>query len=339
MPSMTAEAAQRSVIGIDLGGTKLAAGIVSGDLRIQHSIIRPSVGLDQGELLELIVEVVEELRGASGHPPVEAVGLGIPSLIDQASGSAVMSVNLPLAGVPIRDLMGERLGLPVALDNDGNVAALAEQRFGAARGKSDVVLIGVGTGIAGGIVIGGQVFRGAHGSGAEIGHMTVAADGPPCQGFCPNHGCLETMASGTAIARYARERAEAEPDSSLGRELASGSQLSGARVTELAHAGDAAAIEVLERAGRYLGAGLVGIVNIFNPEAIVIGGGAGAGAGELLIEPARAHVQQHALTPNKQQAPILAAAFGAEAGVLGSGALAFIECLGEPLEGERWLAA
>ncbi len=326
-------AADRRVIGIDLGGTKLAAGVVSGDLKVHHRAKRASHGLEQQELLDLIVEVIEELRQASdGEPPVEAVGLGIPSLIDQANGRAVMSVNLPISDVRIRDLVGERTGLPIALDNDGNVAALAEQRFGAGRGKRDMILIGVGTGIAGGIVIDGNLFRGAHGSAAELGHMTVVFDGPRCQGFCPNRGCFETMASGTAIGRYAHEYAQANPDSGLGRELAAGREVTGATASDLAHSGDAGAIEVLAKAGGYLGAGLVGIVNAFNPELIVIGGGAAAGAGEYLLEPARKHLAEHALSPNKEQAPVVPAAFGAEAGLLGAAALAFVDCLDEPLE-------
>jgi glucokinase len=330
---MNPAAAERRVIGIDLGGTKLAAGVVSGDLKVHHRAKRSSRGIDQGQLLDLIVDVVEELRQESeGEPPVEAVGLGIPSLIDQRSGRAVMSVNLPIADVPIRDVMTERLGLPIALDNDGNVAALAEQRFGAGRGKQHVILIGVGTGIAGGIIIDGNLFRGAHGSGAELGHITVLADGPPCQGFCPNLGCLETMASGTAIGRYAREYAEANPTSGLGLELAAGREVTGATATDLAHGGDEGSIEVLAKAGHYLGAGLVGISNTFNPEAIVIGGGAAAGAGELIIGPARDHLAQYGLSPNKQLAEVVPAQFGAEAGMLGAAALAFVEALDEPLE-------
>jgi glucokinase len=323
------------VIGIDLGGTKLAAGVVSGDLRVHHRAHRSSRDITQAQLLELIVEVVEELRQQSdGEAPVEAVGLGIPSLIDQKSGRAVMSVNLPISDVPIRDLMTEQLGLPIALDNDGNVAALAEQRFGAGRGKRDIVLIGLGTGVAGGIIIDGKVFRGASGSGAELGHITVLADGPKCQGFCPNRGCLETMASGTAMGRYAREYAEANPDSGLGLELAAGREVTGATATDLAHSGDAGAVEVLAKAGHYLGAGLVGISNTFNPEAIVIGGGAAAGAGEFVIGPAREHLATYGLSPNKEQAEIIPAHFGAEAGMLGSAVMAFVDCLNEPLEND-----
>lgn len=325
-------AAERRVIGIDLGGTKLAAGVVSGDLVVHHRAHRFSRGASQQEVLDRLVEVVEELVATNeGEPPIEAVGMGIPSLIDQRSGRAVMSVNLPIADLPIRDLMSERLGLPVAIDNDGNVAALAEQRFGAAKGKQHVVLLTLGTGVGGGIVIDGKVFRGAIGSGAELGHITVLADGPPCQGFCPNLGCLETMSSGTAIARYANEYAEANPDSALAGELKAGREVTGAVVTDMAHSGDAGSIEVLAKAGHYLGAGLVGLSNTFNPEAFVIGGGAAA-AGDLILDPARKHLLEFGLSPNKEMAPVLPAHFGAEAGMLGAAALAFVEALGDPLE-------
>lgn len=328
-------AAQRRVIGIDLGGTKLAAGVVGGDLTVHHRALRSSRGESQEAVVEMIVEVVEELRQESeDDAPVEAVGLGIPSLIDQQHGSAVMSVNLDIADLPIRDMMTERLGLPVALDNDGNVAALAEQRFGAGRGMRTIVSLGIGTGIAGGIVIDGRLFRGATGSGAELGHVTVVEGGPPCQGNCPNLGCLETMCSGNAIGRYANEFAQENPQSALGLELAAGRTVSGATVTELAARDDADAIAILAKAGRYLGAGLVGITNTFNPQAVVIGGGAGAAAGEWVLGPAREHLQRYGLKPNNEIAQILPARFGAEAGMLGSAVMAFIECLDESLEGE-----
>lgn len=331
MGTMSEAASNRRVIGIDLGGTKLAAGVVSGDLVVHHRAHRFSRGASQSEILDRLVEVVEELKVQNeGETPIEAVGMGIPSLIDQASGRAVMSVNLPIADVPIRDLMNERLGLPVALDNDGNVAGLAEQRFGAGKGLGDIVLLTMGTGVGGGIVLDGNVFRGATGSGAELGHITVLTDGPKCQGFCPNHGCLETMASGTAIGRYARESAEATPGSALGKELAAGREIGGAIVSDLASGGDEGSIAVLAKAGHYLGAGLVSISNTFNPQAIIIGGGAAA-AGEFLIGPARDHLMKYGLSPNKEIAKVVPAHFGAEAGMLGAAALAFVECLDEPL--------
>lgn len=317
----------RRVIGIDLGGTKLAAGVVSEDLVVHHRAHRFSRGADQNEILDRLVEVIDELRVQNeGEAPIQAVGMGIPSLIDQARGRAVMSVNLPLADVPVRDLISERTGLPVAIDNDANVAALAEQRHGAAKGKRHVVLLTLGTGIGGGVVIDGRCLRGATGSGAELGHITVLADGPPCQGNCPNRGCLETMASGTAIAREALAAATADPDSQLGRLHAEGRELTGPLVTELAAGGDGAAGGILARAGFYLGTGIVSLVNVFNPEAVVIGGGAAA-AGDLLLEPAREVVRERALAPNRDICEIVPAAFGAEAGMLGAAVLAFDECL------------
>lgn len=332
MPTMSGAAAERRVIGIDLGGTKLAAGVVSGDLVVHHRAHRFSRGASQAEILDRLVEVVDELKLQNeGEQPIEAVGMGIPSLLNQKTGRAVMSVNLPIADLPIRDLMSERLGLPVAIDNDGNVAALAEQRFGAARGMRDIVLLTLGTGVGGGIVLDAKIFRGSTGSGAELGHITVLADGPPCQGFCPNLGCLETMCSGTALARYANEYATEHPESPLGLELAAGREVTGATATELAHDGDEGSIGVLAKAGHYLGAGLVSLSNTFNPEAIVIGGGAAA-AGELMLGPAREHLAKYGLSPNKDIAKVLPAGFGAEAGMLGAAALAFVEALDEPLE-------
>lgn len=332
MPAMSDDTGSargsRRVIGIDLGGTKLAAGVVGDDLVVHHRAHRFSRGADQTEILDRLVEVVDELRVQNeSEEPIAAVGMGIPSLIEQSSGRAVTTVNLPLADVPIRDLMCERLGLPVAIDNDANVAALAEQRFGAAKRKSDVVLLTLGTGVGGGVVIGGKGFRGSTGAGAELGHMTVLADGPPCQGNCPNRGCLETLCSGTAIARDATALAAERPHSALAAVVAEGRDLTGAIVTELAAGGDEDAIAVLAQAGHYLGTGIVSLINIFNPEAVVIGGGAAA-AGELLLGPARAVVAERALSPSKQQCEIVPAAFGAEAGMLGAAVLAFDECLG-----------
>lgn len=318
----------RRVIGIDLGGTKLAGGVVSEDLVVHHRAHRFSRGASQQEVLDRIVEVVDELRGASdGEQPVEAVGLGIPCLIDQPSGRAVMAVNLPIEDVPIRDLMSERLGLPVAIDNDANVAALAEQRFGAAKGMRHMLLLTLGTGVGGGIVLDGQVYRGSTGAGAELGHIVIDADGPPCQGQCPNHGCLETFISGTAMARDARAAAETEPESQLGRIAAEGRDITGALVTELAFEGDPHARTIIERAGRRLGIGITTLVNIFNPEAVVIGGGAAA-AGEMLLQPAREELAKRGLRPSRDQVQILPAHFGAEAGMIGAAVMAMDELLG-----------
>ena len=207
------------VIGVDLGGTKLLAGAVDPALNVHHRATRPSRGAGQAAVLDTVVDAVREVRdaieGESGT--VEAVGIGIPCLIDQERGVAVMAVNLPLADLPFRDLMAERIGLPVFVDNDANGAMLAEWRFGAAAGARDAALLTLGTGIGGGLVVGGALQRGSQGAGAELGHMVVQADGPRCQGNCPNRGCLEAMCSGTALAREATRIAAERPDSRLGQ--------------------------------------------------------------------------------------------------------------------------
>ncbi len=318
------------VIGVDLGGTKLLAGAVDPALNVHHRATRPARGDDQAEVLDTVVAAVCEIRdaieGASGT--VEAIGIGIPCLIDAERGVAVMAVNLPIADVPFGDLLAERIGLPVFVDNDANAAMLAEWRFGAAFGVRDAALLTLGTGIGGGLVIGGALQRGSQGAGAEIGHMVVQADGPRCQGNCPNRGCLEAMCSGTALVREARRLAQERPDSGLGRALADGREISGPLVTELAHSGDAAAIEALAHIGGWLGVGIANLVNILNPDIVVIGGGVIA-AGELLLEPARAVVAERALSPSKEHVQIVPARFGAESGMLGAAALA-LDGIGTP---------
>jgi glucokinase len=304
-----------AVIGLDAGGTKLLAGALTGDTELQHRVYRRWGGGDQDEVLATMVEAVDEVRAAVGD--VEAVGFGIPSLVEAATGVSVSSVHLPLDDVPFRDLMQERLGLPVFVDNDVNLAALAEQRIGAARGGRVVVMLTLGTGIGGAIVLDGEVFRGADGAAGELGHVTVDIDGPPCQGNCPNRGCLEAMASGTAIGREGERVAGELPGSALGRALAQGVPVTGELVTDLALRGDLEAQGVLELIGRRLGAGLVGIVNTFNPDLVVIGGGASR-AGEMLIQPARRIVAECALRPSRDTARIVRAALGEEAGAIGA---------------------
>ena len=288
-----------AVIGVDVGGTKMAAGVSVAGSRLE-AVVRAATPPHQEDLVEGLVALVLDAVAASPEP-VRAVGVGVPSLIDRASGHVLMSVNAELAGLALRPLLQERLGLPVAVDNDGNLAVLAEQRAGAARGRQNVALLTLGTGIGGGLVLDGEVYRGGRGTGAELGHITVQADGPPCQGHCPNHGCLETFVSGTAIAREAG-----------GRDAPT--------VARLADEGDPEAAAVLERAGRWLGVGLATLANVLNPDVFVIGGGVGE-VGERILVPARAELAARALPPNAD-APVLAAAFGNQAGMVGGAMLA-----------------
>jgi glucokinase len=319
------------VIGVDLGGTKLLAGAVDPALNVHHRATRPARGADQAAVLETVLGAVREVRDAieSASGTVEAVGFGIPCMIDQQRGTAVMSIHLPIADLPFRDLMAERLGLPVFVDNDANAAMLAEWRYGAAAGAREAALLTIGTGIGGGLVVGGALQRGSQGAGAELGHMVVKADGPPCQGNCPNRGCLEAMASGGALAREARRIARERPESGLGRALAGRREISGPLVTELAHDGDVAAIDALAIVGEWLGVGVCNLVNMLNPEVVVIGGGVIA-AGDLLLEPVRAVVAERALSPAREHVRIVPARFGAESGMLGAAALA-LEGIGTPV--------
>ena len=222
-------------IGVDLGGTKALVGVLDGT-EVLYESREASTGQSEDELVELLIREVSEARDA--RPEAKAVGLGIPATIDHDRGIAVSAVNLPLSDLPIRDLIEERVGLPVFVDNDGNVAALAEHLYGVAEGKPNIVMLTVGTGIGGGLILGGEIYRGATGAGAELGHTVIQADGPPCQGNCPNHGCVEALASGTALGREGLAAAESAPDSALGKLLAAGEKIDGTAVTKAALAGD-----------------------------------------------------------------------------------------------------
>jgi glucokinase len=308
------------VIGVDLGGTKLLAGTVDSKLEVHHRARRAVTSEQPAAVLDLIVDAVQEAREAT-RGDVAAVGVGIPALVDPATGIALDSNHLDLVDVPVRDLLAERLGLSVVVDNDGNAAMLVEWRFGAAQGTSDAVMLTLGTGIGGGLVVGGRLVRGKRGAAAELGHIVVDADGPPCPGHCPNRGCLEALVSGHAIGVAGLRAAREAPSSALGRALAAGREITGALVTEVAHDGDAAAVAIMARMGRHLGLGLVTLVNAFDPEVIVIGGGAIA-AGELLLDPAREVVAERALPVNREGVRIVPARFGEESGMLGAACLA-----------------
>lgn len=312
-------------IGVDLGGTKMLLGVLGSDPEALWESRERSTGQSEEELVGMLVREVEEARRA--RPSAAAIGLGIPATMNHEKGLAVSAVNLPIADLPIRDLLAERTGLPVAVDNDANLAALAEHLYGAARGAADAVMLTIGTGIGGGLILDGELYRGATGAGAELGHVVIDMDGPPCQGSCPGRGCVEALASGTALGREGREAAEREPGSALAAMLAAEREIDGHAVTEAALGGDAAAIAVFELVGKRLGVALASFANVFEPELIVIGGGVIA-AGDLLLEPARRELRARALPP-MNRTPVVAAQLGEDAGMIGAAALARIELLGE----------
>jgi glucokinase len=282
-------------IGLDLGGTKLLAGVVDGD----GTVLRRERRLIAGLSLEALVETVHEVVQVLG---VDApVGAGVPALLDMRSGLAVYCNHLPLAGVDVRATLGVDV-----VDNDATCAVLAEWRLGAARGREHVALLTLGTGIGGGLVLDGRVYRGAVGAAAELGHVPVDLDGPPCFGGCPGRGCLEALCSGSALARDAA--------------ALWGRPATGEEVTALARGGDPEAVMLMETLGDRLGAGLAGIAMSLNPEVIVLGGGVMA-AGPLVLEPARAELRRRALAPSRD-VPVVAAQLGEEAGMIGAALLA-----------------
>lgn len=306
-----------SVIGVDVGGTKIAAGTLGAGHAIQDSLTIPTPP-GGATVVRAIADVVLSLAGRAPEA-VTAVGVGIPATIDAATGIVGASNHTGMDGLHARHLLQAHIPYPVHVDNDGNLAALAEHRLGAARGHSDVVLMTVGTGIGGGLIVGDRVFRGGRGQGAELGHVVVKGDGPACQGNCPNHGCVETMCSGTSLARDLRAFAEAHPGSPLATLHAEG-RLDSRTGLELAREGDPDATEVFATAGRWLGVAVASLTNVFDPDIVVIGGGLSA-AGELLLGPARDEYQRRALPPTRR-APLVLADLRNDAGMVGAGILA-----------------
>lgn len=299
----------------------MRVAVVDGEQRVLYRSTEPSRGRSAGEVLDTLERELADARSA--RPDVAAAGLGVPCTIDQRTGVAIMAVNLPLIDVPIRDMMRDALGLPVFVDNDVNAAILAEHRFGAARGVENAVMISLGTGIGGGLVLGGEVYRGTVGAASELGHTVVDLDGPRCQGNCPNRGCIEAVASGTALGREGREAAERAPESALGALLAQHREIDGKAVTDAALDGDRTARDVVALIGRRLGVAFSSFANIFDPEVIVVGGGV-IEVGELLLQPAREELRARALHP-MNATRVVAAELGDEAGVVGAATLAQLE--------------
>jgi glucokinase len=313
----------RQVIAVDVGGTKLAAGLVDGDGAVVRHAVEPTDRTDKGAVFAQIERVIDGLadRGFS------ALGVGIPSTIDQRSGRAVTSVNIPFADVDLRDRLQERFGVPVMIENDGNAAAVAEHRLGAARGARHVVMLTLGTGVGGGLILDDRLYRGAVGAAGELGHITLDLDGPPCQGACPGRGHLEALASGLAAERLAARAVAERPEGDLGRAAAAGRRVDPRLLVELAAVGPGDARDVLDHVGFHLGVGISDLVNVFNPELVVVGGGF-AEAGELLLAPARRVVAERTLVPARDTVTIVQAELGPEAGLIGA-ALVALDALEE----------
>ncbi|HSL00656.1 MAG TPA: ROK family protein [Rubrobacteraceae bacterium] len=304
-----------NAIGVDVGGTKIAAAVVTpeGEILAETRYPTPHSG---PRLVETVARAVSEVKG---EHDVDGVCLAVAGLILAHESKVVFSPNLhAVEGIPLKEELEPKIGLPLTVENDGNAAAWGEFRFGAGSEVDHLLFVTLGTGVGGGAISHGVLLRGAQGAGGELGHVTIQATGPRCA--CGNHGCLEALASGSAIARRAREVASERPRSALGR-LAIRRKVLGEDVTSLAREGDEAALSVLEEAGTWLGIGLAGFVNIFNPEVVAVGGGV-MQAGELILEAARREVRLRARSPSRDLARVKVATLGPDSGVLGAAALA-----------------
>ena len=308
------------VIGLDLGGTKIAVARLTGT-ELSESLIKPTDRSSQEALINQLVDMVGQCR----QDRLDGVGLGAPSVVEFETGRVVSSANVPLADVPLREVLGDRLGVPVFVDNDATVAALAEAHDEDLRMVArDLVMITVGTGVGGGLVLGERIYRGATGGAGELGHTIVGMDlsGPvPDAGKFPQKGSLEAVGAGHALDTMVAGAAEEHPDSALGRMRAEGKKVSGVEAVDAAQAGDAVAKRLLELWGERIGIGIANAINTFDPKEVVIGGGA-ARAGDLLLEPAKRTAAAYVLPGLGKQTTIRVARHGVRAGVLGAALLA-----------------
>jgi len=303
------------VLGVDVGGTKVAVAAVEG-VEAAHAVEHPTVTVSADALLDGIEHAVREVIAEAGEP--DAIGVGVPSQIEYETGMVETSVNIPLTGVPLREELGKRFGVPVFVDNDANCAALAEAHI---VGEDHLVMLTLGTGVGGGVVIGGMTFRGAHGLGAELGHISVNPDGPACPGNCPNRGCLEAYCSGQALERDATELARDKPGSRLAAALDKDGRVDGRELVTAAEEGDSDAVLLMGRFARMLGVAIAGYVNVFQPERFVIGGGLSR-ASHLFLDRAVQEAAARALPALYRRVQISLAQGGPDAGVIGAGLLA-----------------
>jgi glucokinase len=308
------------LIGVDVGGTKVSVAALEGaELTGPH--IAPTDQSEGGQaLIDQIVRGVEEIRG----PEAAAVGVGVPSVVEFATGRVRSSVNIPLKDVPLRRVLTERLGLPVFVDNDATVAALAEAHDESGRTANNLVMFTIGTGVGGGLVLGGRIYRGSTGAAPEMGHTLIGLDlraGAPRPGRFPQPGSLEALAAGRALDELGAETAEVDPGSALARVAAAGEKVTGHHVVEAAQGGDVPARRLLTILGERLGVGIANAINLFDPDEVVIGGGV-AVAGDLLLEPARETALGYVVPGVGERTVIRLARWGVEAGVRGAALLA-----------------
>ncbi len=318
---------ERLVIGIDLGGTKTSTALVDCSGRIiAHDYQKTRVAEGQEAVIGSMLDGARRVMAQAGvtRAQVAAAGIGAPGPLEIETGVVVAPPNLPdWERVPLKQLVEDGLGITAFIENDANAAALGEYRFGAGRGTRHMIYVTVSTGIGGGLILDGRLYHGASGMAGEVGHTTLVPYGPLCG--CGNRGCLEALASGTSIARRARERiARGVP--TLMADLAGGDleRITAKLVAEAADRGDTEAQDILAEAMDYLGIGMANLVNLFNPQVIVIGGGL-TNIGEALFEPVRRAIDRHAFPAPAQAVRVVRAELGDDVGVLGAAAVALAQ--------------
>jgi glucokinase len=306
----------RLAIGLDIGGTKIAGGVVDEYGTVVAELVEPTPEeSDAASVTAVLLSMIERFR--AGHEVV-AIGVGAAGIVEWPAGTMLWAPNNAYRNWPVREQLEKATELSVTVDNDANVAALAEARLG--EPYPNMVLVTVGTGIGGGLVMDHQIYRGPTGMAAELGHIILNPDGPRCG--CGNHGCFEAYASGTALTRMARDAAADDPDGLIARIGAEDGEVTGRTVLKAVREGDETAKALFARLGRWLGVGIASLANIFEVDAIVVGGGL-VETGELLLAPARAAAREYAYAPMARGVPpVVAATFGGDAGKIGAALLA-----------------
>jgi glucokinase len=307
------------VLGIDIGGTKTIVAVAddAGRIIAQRRITMPG-DRAPAAVLFMIEFALNALMQQSGIAlrDVEAIGIGCGGPLDRERGTILTAPNLPgWENLPLVDHFRKAFESPVYLDNDVTLAALGEAKEGAGAGVDHFAYFNIGTGIGGGIIIDGKVYRGC-GNAGEFGHQVIVPDGPPCP--CGKHGCLESLASGTSIARIARERVTLCPDSLILRLAGDGESVTAERVARAARQKDPLAVNIMSETGGYLGLGVANVVSILNPRMVILGGGVIAGAGDLLLDGIRKTVRERAMTQLADDVEIIPAALGDQAGIIGA---------------------
>lgn len=302
----------------DLGGTTTRIALIDERGVIKLDASQPTPRKSSTSIIDGVVELTEELLAAAGKGKsnLDGFGIGVAGLVDFKTGTVVFAPNLPLRNTPLKKILAKRFGTRVVVDNDAAAATLGEAKFGAGRGVKNFIMLTIGTGIGGGIVIDGVLYRGTSGSAGELGHMVITAEGPGCE--CGGQGCLEAVASGRAIAARARAAVKKAGRGKI-VDLAAGDlkNITGEVVAQAARAGDKTAVGVLEETGRLIGAGLVSIVNAFNPDMIALGGGVMDGD-TIILKTAAAVVKKCGLVPNRDVVKIVPARLGNKAGLYGA---------------------